>query len=94
MPKQRYRVVLHQAALVEIRRLPKRIKEQVREAIETLAENPTPRAASRLRGRAHAYRIRFGDYRMLYEVHATEIVVYVVGVAHRKEVYKRLLRRR
>jgi mRNA-degrading endonuclease RelE of RelBE toxin-antitoxin system len=41
-----------------------------------------------------AYRIRFGRYRLLYEVHATEIVVYVVGIAHRKDVYTRLLKRR
>jgi len=34
------------------------------------------------------------DYRILYEVHATEVVVYVVAVAHRREVYRRILRRR
>ena len=41
-----------------------------------------------------AYRIRIADYRLLYEVHATEIVVYVIGAADRREVYLRLLRRR
>ena len=46
------------------------------------------------KGRKGAYRIRVADYRLLYEVHATEIVVYVIGVAHRREVYLRLLRRR
>lgn len=47
-----------------------------------------------MKGRADAYRLRVCSYHVLYEVHATEIVVYVIGVAHRKEVYRRLLRRR
>jgi mRNA interferase RelE/StbE len=62
--------------------------------IDALAEDPTPLGATRLRGRENAYRIRFGDYRMVYEVHATEIVVYVVGVAHRREIYRTILKRR
>jgi mRNA interferase RelE/StbE len=55
---------------------------------------PRPSSAERLKGRKNAFRIRVGQYRLLYEVHAWEIVVYVVGVAHRREVYLRLLRRR
>ena len=94
MSGTRYRIVLHKAAVAEIRALPPSIRQRVREAIDGLSENPCPRGAARLKGRANAYRIRFADYRLLYEVHATEIVVYVVGVAHRKEVYRRLLRRR
>jgi mRNA-degrading endonuclease RelE of RelBE toxin-antitoxin system len=38
--------------------------------------------------------LRIGDYRLLYEIHATEVVIYVLGVAHRRDVYVRLLRRR
>ncbi len=61
--------------------------------IDELRTNPTPLGSSRLRGRENAYRIRVGNYRIVYEVHATEIVVYVVGVAHRREVYRRILKR-
>ena len=50
--------------------------------------------AGRLRGRANAYRIRIGSHRIVYEVHATEVVVYIVGIAHRREVYRRILERR
>jgi mRNA interferase RelE/StbE len=90
----RYTLVLHRDAVGEIGRLPARVKERVKQAIDSLEKVPVPRRASRLKGRANAYRIRIADYRILYEVHATEIVVYVIGVAHRKEAYKRLLRRR
>ena len=94
MPETIYRVVLHREAVSEIRDLPSNIKEQVKRAIDLLATEPRPAGAAKLRGRSNAYRMRFGDYRLLYEVHATEIVIYIIGAAHRREVYRRLLRRR
>lgn len=66
----------------------------MKEVIDGLANHPTPLGAARLRGRENAYRIRIGNYRLVYEVHATEIVVYVVGVAHRREIYRTILKRR
>ena len=94
MSGTRYRLVLHAEAVKEIRALPKKTKQTVKEVIDSLRETPIPLAAKHLKGRKNTLRIRVGDYRILYEVHATEIVVYVVEVAHRKEVYRRLLRRR
>jgi len=93
MSEMRYRVVLHKEAISEIRKLPIKTKNRVKKAIDSLATDPRPPGAAKLRGRSNAYRIRFGDYRLLYEVHVTEIVVYVIGIAHRREVYRRLLRR-
>jgi mRNA interferase RelE/StbE len=89
-----YRIVLHREALRELAALPKKIRVQISGIIDGLADDPRPVAAAALKGRKGAFRIRVGDYRLLYEVHATEIVVYVIGVAHRREVYARLLRRR
>ncbi|MFQ5351477.1 MAG: type II toxin-antitoxin system RelE/ParE family toxin [Candidatus Binatia bacterium] len=89
-----YRLVLHREAVSEIRRLPKKHRATVREILDGLASEPRPPGAVPLKGRKGAYRIRTGDYRILYEVHATEVVIYVVGLAHRREVYMRLLRRR
>jgi mRNA interferase RelE/StbE len=89
-----YRIILHTSATDEIRKLPAKIKASVKECIDSLASTPVPSTAIRLRGRKNAYRIRLGRYRMIYEVHASEIVVYVIGIAHRKDVYTRLLRRR
>ena len=63
-------------------------------SIDALADDPRPPQASKLKGQASSYRLRLGDYRLIYEVHATEVVVYVIGVAQRKEVYLRLLRQR
>ena len=89
-----YRIVLHREAVREIKALPKKIRLQITEIIDRLTDAPRPPSAVALKGRRGTYRIRVADYRLLYEVHATEIVVYVIGVAHRREVYARLLRRR
>jgi mRNA interferase RelE/StbE len=89
-----YRVVLHREAAREIQALSKKLRSRVGEIIDALSDEPRPPEAVALKGRKGAYRIRIGDYRLLYEVHATEIVIYVIGVAHRREVYLRLLRRK
>jgi mRNA interferase RelE/StbE len=89
-----FRVLVHAAVPKEIEALPDSVRPRVKETISALAWDPIPVAASRIKGRTNAYRIRVSDYRIVYEVHVTEIVVYVVGVAHRREVYRRILRRR
>lgn len=94
MSETTYRLVLHKAAVREIRKLPKQTRARVKTAIDGLSARPVPPGAARLKGRTAAYRLRVCDYRVIYEVHATEIVIYIIGVAHRREVYLRLLRRR
>lgn len=88
-----YEIALHREAHREVLALPKKLRWQVRDVIDGLRSDPRPVGAVPLKGRKGAYRIRVADYRIVYEVHATEIVVYVIGVAHRREVYVRLLRR-
>lgn len=93
MSKKTYKVLLHAHVPKEIKALPSDIRSRVATLLDALAENPFLPTASKLQGRQQCYRIRVGDYRIVYEVHATEVVVYVIGVAHRKEVYRVILRR-
>lgn len=93
MSKKPYKILLHAKAVKELQSLPKIVKDKAELAISGLAGNPIPQEAKKLQGRMGCYRLRVGDYRILYEIHATEIVVYVIGIAHRKEVYRRILRR-
>ena len=73
---------------------PGQLRKRIINTISSLAAGPIPVGASRIKGRVNAYRIRVANYRVVYEVHVTEIVVYVVGVAYLREVYKRILRRK
>lgn len=93
MPKKSYKVILHKQALKELEALPIDIRRRAKGSIGQLDTEPIPSQAQKLKGSSQAYRIRIGDYRLIYEVHVTEIVVYIIGANHRKEVYLRLLRR-
>jgi len=54
-----------------------------------LAQRPRPSDAVKLRGVQNAYRVRVGHYRILYEVHDDRLLILVIGVAHRREAYRR-----
>jgi mRNA interferase RelE/StbE len=58
------------------------------EAVGNLAENPFPDGVEKLSGSQHAYRIRLGDYRVVYEVVSEMKLIEVQRVRHRKDVYK------
>lgn len=57
-------------------------------AVEALAENPLPDGCTKLVGSQHIYRIRVGDYRVIYEVIGRVLIIEVIRVAHRKDVYR------
>ena len=63
---------------------------RVAEAIMALAENPMPQNARKLSARGDFYRIRVGDYRVIYEIHENTLVVLILKVGHRRDVYKKL----
>ena len=85
-----YRIAFAPRAADEIAELPRKIQRQVLRRVEFLAEAPRPRQSRKLEGVEHLYRIRSGDFRILYQVHDDVVLVLVVRVGHRREVYRRL----
>lgn len=84
----RYRIEVRPAALRALRKLDPGTQPRIQGAIALLAEDPRPPAARALKGRP-GYRIRSGDYRILYTVHDDVLLVVVVTLGHRREVYER-----
>lgn len=84
-----YGVELAPAAVRQLRRLDPPARRRVQAAIELLAEDPRPPAATRLVGGAGEWRVPTGDYRIVYEILDARLVVLVVAVGHRREVYRR-----
>jgi mRNA interferase RelE/StbE len=84
----RYRVEVARRAVKALAGLPRREQQRVRAAIDLLADNPRPPGCTKLTGEDDAYRARVGVYRILYEVLDGRLLVHVVRVGHRREVYK------
>lgn len=82
-----YSVRLSRTAAKELDRLPQAIADTLLEAIQGLAHNPRPHGVKKLKGR-EGFRIRRGDYRIIYDIHNRELVVQVIAVGHRKEIYE------
>ncbi len=87
----RYSVEFRPAVLKSMKRLPKREQRRIKKKIDDLAENLPDPATTKMKGNNTFHRIRAGDYRIVYEIHEDRLVILVVKVGHRKDVYKRLL---
>ena len=85
-----YRIELLPQPRQALARLPHNIASRLVAAIEGLAEEPRPPGCVKLKGTPNAYRIRIGDYRVVYAIHDDRLVVLVIRVAHRKDVYRNL----
>jgi len=83
----RYRVEVRPAAARQLRKLDPDIRPRVQGAIELLAQDPRPPASRPLRGRP-GFRVRVGDWRIIYTVHDDVLLVVVIALGHRREVYR------
>ncbi len=83
-----YRVDIARRVVKALSRLPRREQQRIRAAIDLLAEQPRPPGCTALVGEPHAYRVRVGDCRIVYEVSDDRLVVQVVRIGHRRDVYR------
>ncbi len=84
-----YRVTLAPAAARQLRKQDPQIRRRLQAALDLLAVEPRPPAATRLVGGSGEWRVRTGDYRIIYEIKDDELLVLVLQVGHRREVYRR-----
>lgn len=84
----RYRVQIARQAGRALATLPRHDQQRVRAAIDLLADDPRPPRCTKLAGERRTYRVRTGDYRIVYDVHDDRLVIQVVRVGHRSDVYR------
>jgi mRNA interferase RelE/StbE len=82
-----YSIYFKESARKELNAIPKRDLRRIMEKIATLADNPRPAGSEKLSGQER-YRIRQGNYRILYSIQDGELTIWVVKVGHRREVYR------
>lgn len=83
-----YTVEFGAKAARQFRKLGPAVRERLQPAIDALAMTPFPPGTQKLQGR-EGFRLRVGKYRVLYEVHQARLLVLVVEVGHRRDVYRR-----
>jgi mRNA interferase RelE/StbE len=87
---KRYTVVLTQTAEKELRRLPSKVIEKIIAVLKSLEENPRPVGCKKLKGYKNLWRIRVGDYRLIYAIEDVVMLVDVREIGNRKDIYDKL----
>jgi len=82
-----YRLGILRRAVKELARLPENDKRRIEADVEALAANPRPHGSKKLTGR-DGYRIRSGNYRVVYEIDDHQRTLTILHVGHRKDVYR------
>ena len=84
----KYRILIKPSAVKEIEAIsPKKHRQRIVGRISKLADNPRPPGSEKLSGQ-EKYRIRQGPYQIVYSIEDQDLIVYVVKVGHRKDVYR------
>jgi mRNA interferase RelE/StbE len=84
-----YRVEVAPAAVRQLRKLDPPARRRVQAAIELLKEEPRPSGAKKLVGGDGEWRVRTGDYRVVYEIRDSVLLILFVAVGHRRDIYRR-----
>ncbi len=85
-----YRIEIKPSAADALAKIPQPHRRRIARKIDQLADNPRPRGAIVLEGRSSLYRIRVGDYRVIYQIQDAVLVVLVVRIGGRGDVYRHL----
>ncbi|MFP5212031.1 MAG: type II toxin-antitoxin system RelE family toxin [Acidobacteriota bacterium] len=83
-----YTVEFSRPAQKQLSKLPETIRKKIYARIESLGDNPRPEGCKKLVGAEPLYRLREGDYRIIYQVEDQVLTILVIRIGHRREVYR------
>jgi len=84
----RYILEFTASATREFRDLDRQLQRRITEKVTALCADPFPAGSKKLKGQADHFRIRVGDYRVIYRIDGKRVVIVVVRIGHRREVYR------
>lgn len=85
-----YKIEWKQSAKKELKKLKKEVIPRIIKAVESLSINPHPTGSRKLQGSEHLYRVRLGDYRIVYSVENKILLIEIIRIGHRKDIYRKL----
>lgn len=83
----KYKITIKKSAAKELQEIPKKNLKKIVKRIQSLSENPRPTGSQKLSAQ-EKYRVRQGDYRIVYSIDDKELLVDIVKIGHRREVYR------
>ena len=83
-----YKILIKTSAAKELKRLPKKDVQRIISKIQSLSKDPRPHGCEKLSAQER-YRIRQANYRIVYSIEDDKLIVYVIKIAHRSEVYRK-----
>lgn len=83
-----YKVEILKDALKQLKKLSPELQQRIQVKIDNLAIEPRPNGVKKLKGKENAYRIRVGNYRIIYDIFDDVLLVNVVEIDHRSKIYK------
>ena len=93
MSESEYEIIITNQAIKQIKSLPAKIKDRIREILDVLQEYPIPIKrydVKKIKGERYTYRIRVGKYRVIYEIDERSKEIRILGVSHRKKAYRHI----
>jgi mRNA interferase RelE/StbE len=84
----KYRIEFSPTAERQFKKLLKEVQARLKHRIDILAENPFPRGVKKLSAEEDLYRLRIGDYRIIYQVQGKALLILILKLWHRKNVYR------
>jgi len=86
----KYRIDFKRSAAKALRKIPMSDQKRIADKIDSLSENLPDPATTKMKGDNPFHRIRVGDYRIIYEIHGDILLIVILKIGRRKEVYRRL----
>lgn len=84
-----YRIEFVPAAFRQFKAFPDKAQKRLALKIDGLSSDPRPAGCAKLKGSRNIYRVRLGVYRILYQIRGEDLLILVVGIAHRSKAYRR-----
>ena len=84
-----YKIEWKRSATKELKQLPNDLIEKVLKVVKALSSNPFPTQTKKLVGSEHSFRIRVGDYRIIYNLYSKILIIEIIRIGHRRDIYNR-----
>jgi len=85
-----YRIEIKRSAAKALKKIPKANRKRIVEKIDSLAESPPNPDTTKMKGNNPFHKVRIGDYRIVYEIQEDVLVMLVIKIGHRKDIYRNL----